>query len=144
VKLLAGFLLAVVLSGVAHADLSKAKLEQNLEKRSRLALENAQNVLKDARKAYDAGNLTQSQALLVEIMESVELAFASLEETGKNPRRKPKHFKHAEKETRNLLKRIEAFEYEMSVDDRAIIQKLKKRTGEINEKLLVAILGGKR
>jgi hypothetical protein len=144
VKLILAFLLATGISGVLYADLDRARAENNLERRSRIALDHAENALKGARKAYETGDFKRSQTLLSETLEAVELAYVSLEDTGKDPRRRPKHFKHAEKETRNLLKRIEAFEFEMSVEDRDMIQDLKNRTTEINEELLVGILGGKR
>jgi hypothetical protein len=100
--------------------------------------------MKSARGAYDAGDMKRTQMLLDEVLESVELADESLRETGKNARKKPKHFKHAEMETRELLRRIASLENGMSVDDRPGIQKLKTRIHEIHDGLLAAIMGEKR
>jgi hypothetical protein len=137
-------LACVALPAGVSADLKKAMAENNLEKRSRLALQNAEQALDAARKAYESGDLKQTQAKADEILASVELAEESLRQTGKDPRRKPKHFKHAEKQTRELLRSIESLENNMSYTDRPVIQKLKERTHEIHDDLLAGIMGEKR
>jgi hypothetical protein len=137
-------LACVALPAGVSADLKKAMAENNLEKRSRLALQNAEQALDAARKAYESGDLKQTQAKADEILASVELAEESLRQTGKDPRRKPKHFKHAEKQTRELLRGIESLENYMSYTDRPVIQKLKERTHEIHDDLLAGIMGEKR
>jgi hypothetical protein len=143
-KLLATVLLLASAAVVQPADMARIKAEQNLEKRSRLALSHAEDTLKAARKAYDSGDLKRAQALIEESLASVELAHRSLQDTGKDPRRKPKHFKHAEIETRDLLRHVEAFENAMSYDDRQVLQKFKTRTHEIHDELLKGIMQGKK
>ena len=143
-RVLIALLASVALPTSLSADLKKAMAENNLEKRSRLALQNAEQALKAARKAYESGDLKQTQAKAEEILASVELAEESLRQTGKDPRRKPKHFKHAEKETRELLREIESLENYMSYTDRPVMQKLKERTHEIHDDLLAGIMGEKR
>ena len=56
-----------------------------------------------------------------ELEESVELAHTSLNQTGKNPRKSPKYFKQAEIATRDLLRRLDSFQGEMSFDDRPML-----------------------
>ena len=56
---------------------------------------------------------------LHEVQESVEVAYASLEGTGRDPRKSPKWFKKAEMETRDLLRRLTSFQDSMGFDDRA-------------------------
>jgi hypothetical protein len=75
--------------------------------------------------------------------ESVDLAHSSLKETGKNPRRSPKYFKHAEIETRGLLKRVEAFQDEMNVADRPMLDTLRTKVQEVHDDLLMGIMEGK-
>ena len=140
-KVFLALLALLAAAGSLSADLKKAMAEANLEKRSRLAIESAEAALTAARKAYESGNLPQSQALMDETLASIELADESLRQTGKNPRKKPKHFKHAEMKTRDLLRNIESLENLMSYTDRPVIKKLKARTRKIHEELLAGIMG---
>lgn len=136
-----GLLLAA--STAAFADLAQAKAEPNLEKRSKLALENASNALKSARQAYEKGEIPQTGALLGEVWESVDLAETSLKETGKNPRRSPKWFKRAEISLRDLLKKMDAFEREMSVSDREMLVKTTAQVRGVHDRLLLGLMEGK-
>jgi hypothetical protein len=142
----ARFLLPLVLAlspTTLRADLAQVKAESNLEKRSKLALEHAAQMLKSARAAYDSGEGDKTPALVAEVAESVELAHTSLKETGKNPRKSPKYFKHAEIETRALLKRIEAFQDDMNVSDRPMLDALRTKVQQVHDDLLMGIMEGK-
>src|SRR5215467_14574656 len=110
-----------------RGDLKTAKAEPNLEKRSKLALDNAALALKEARAAYETGELDRTRGLVDETFESVDLADVSLRQTGKDPRRSPKWFKRAELETRELSRRIDSFQQEMSYTDRSMLEKLKAK-----------------
>jgi hypothetical protein len=134
----------LALAGSARADLQRAMAEPNLEKRSQLALENASAACKAARAAYEKGENDQVAAGIAEIQESVDLAYASLTQTGKDPRRSPKWFKKAEIETRDLLKRLDAFEREMGFNDRPMLEKVKARVQQVHDDLLVGLMEGKR
>jgi hypothetical protein len=125
-------------------DLKQAMAEPNLEKRSSLALENASTALKAARQAYDKGDTADVAGAAVEIQESVDLAFTSLQQTGKNPRRSPKWFKRAEIETRDLARRLDAFQQEMSYVDRPVLDKVKARVQQVHDELLLGLMEGKR
>jgi hypothetical protein len=135
------FLLA---AGVSLADLDPARAEPNLEKRSKLALDNAVAALKEAREAYNAGDTQKVTAKAAEVQESAELAFASLEKTGKDPRKSPKWFKRAEIESRDLLRSIETLEHDMSFDDRVILEKAKEKVQQVHDDLLKGLMEGKR
>ena len=87
--------------------------------------------------------MAKSTALIAEVRESVELAEQSLKETGKNPRKSPKYFKKAEIQTRALLKRIEAFQDEMSVNDRPSLEPLHAKVQQVHDNLLMGIMEGK-
>jgi len=126
-----------------RADLTQVKAEPNLEKRSKLALDHAGATLKEARTVYSNSDVAKSMALIAEVRESVELAEQSLKETGKNPRKSPKYFKRAEIETRALLKRIEAFQDEMSVNDRPSLDSLRTKVQQVHDDLLMGIMEGK-
>jgi hypothetical protein len=134
----------LLLSGVwAHADLKKAMAEPNLEKRSGLALENAEAVLKLARAAYDKGDNDEVAKDAAEVLDSVNLAALSLEQSGKNPRRSI-WYKKAEIATRDLSRRIQDFQDQMSYVDRPVLDKLKARVQEVHEELLMGVMEGKK
>jgi hypothetical protein len=140
---------AAVLAGVLatagwlRADLKQAMAEPNLEKRSKLALENASAAYQTARAAYDSGENEKVSAAAAEITESVDLAYTSLMKTGKDPRKSPKWFKQAEIETRNLLRRIETFQQQMSFSDRELLDKTKAKVQQVHDDLLVGLMEGK-
>jgi RNA polymerase-interacting CarD/CdnL/TRCF family regulator len=127
-----------------HADLQRAMAEPNLEKRSQLALDNATASYKHARAAYEKGELDDVAAAAKEFQESIDLAFTSLTKTGKDPRRSPKWFKKAEIETRDLLRRLESFQQEMSFSDRPLLDPAKNRLTQVHDELLVGLMEGKR
>ena len=140
----ARLLLAIALvSGVLRADLLEAKAEPNLGKRSMLALDNAFNALTQARDAYTKGENPKVETFTKEIQESVELADASLQQTGKNPRKSPKWFKRAESSTRDLLRRLDAFQQSMDVADRPMLDVVKAKVQQVHEDLLLGVLEGK-
>jgi hypothetical protein len=137
--------LAIVLvSGVLRAGLQEVKAEPNLGKRSALALDNAFNALTQARDAYTKGESAQVETFTKEIKESVELAETSLHETGKNPRKSPKWFKRAESSTRDLLRRLDAFQQSMDVADRAALDAVKVKVQQVHDDLLEGVLEGKQ
>ena len=127
----------------AHADLKTAMAEPDLGKRSKLALDNANVALKSAREAYNNDQKDQLSAAVNEIVDSVNLASESLKATGKNPRKSPKWFKAAEIATRDLLKKMETLQHDMSFDERGVLDKAKTRTQEVHDELLLGLMEGK-
>ena len=126
-----------------HADLKAALAEHDLGKRSKLALENAAAAIKTAREAYQQGDNTAVTASAREIQESVDLAWESLESTGKNPRKSPRWFKQAEIETRNLLKKLETLQHDMSFEDRPVLDSAKAHLQKVHDDLLTGLMEGK-
>jgi primosomal protein N'' len=135
-------ILGLALTGTLSADLQKAMAEPNLEKRSKLALDNAGEAYQAARADYDKGDATRLAADIREIQDSVELAYTSLKDTGKDPRKHSKWFKRAEIETRDLLRRLDAFQQDMSFEDRPMLDKLKTRVQKIHDDLLLGLMEG--
>ena len=136
-------LAALLASGMLRAGLEEIKAEPNLGKRSALALDNAFNALTQARDAYEKGENAQVERFAKEIQESVALAETSLHETGKNPRKSPKWFKRAESSTRDLLRRLDAFQQAMDVADRAMLDTVKAKVQQVHDDLLEGVLEGK-
>jgi hypothetical protein len=143
-RMLAALVFGLWFTGDLRADLTGARAERNLEKRSKLALDNALAAYQAARAAYDKGDNERVAAAAAEIEESVDLAYTSLKETGKDPRRSPKWFKRAEIATRDLLRKLEGFQQEMSFSDRPMLDKVKGRVQQVHDDLLLGLMEGKK
>jgi len=137
-------LLALVGVQSIRADLKRAMAETNLEKRSKLALENAKAAYQSAREAYQKGDLDQVKTFATEIEESVDLAYQSLQQTGKNPRSSPRYFKSAEQETSQLTRRLEGLQEEMSYTERPMLDKTKARVQQVHDDLLLGLMEGRK
>ena len=85
-----------------------------------------------------------AEAALAEVGESVELAYHSLEDTGKDARRNPKFFKRAELRTHELLRRLDAIREAANFEDRALFEKLRDRVAEVDEDLIKGIMSKKK
>jgi hypothetical protein len=139
----AAIVLSATLAVPARADLKAALAERDLEKRSKLALDNAEEAYKLVRSAYETGDNTRVSSAAKEIEESVDLAYTSLTATGKDPRKSPKWFKRAEIETRDLLRRLTGFQDQMSFDDRPLMDPAKAKLQQVHDNLLVGLMEGK-
>jgi hypothetical protein len=115
-----------------------------LGKRSKLALDNAGLMVKAVRDAYNAGEKQKLSEAADEYVASVNLASESLKATGKNPRKSPKWFKQAEIATRDLLKKLDTLQHDLSFDDRNVLDKAKTRTQEVHDELLLGLMEGKK
>jgi hypothetical protein len=147
VKTAGWIVMAAFLAGTAApalANLDQARAEPNLEKRSKLALDNADSMLHAARMAYRAGDTKTTAADAKELQESVDLAYQSLTDTGKNPRKSPRWFKHAEIKTRELLRLLDNFQQEMSYTDRPILDGVKANIQQVHDDLLTGLMEGRK
>ncbi len=134
---------ALWLAAPARADLAAAKAEPNLEKRSRAALENANQALRKAKDVY-AADTKEAAVLLEEVAESVEVSGDALRATGKNPSRNPKHFKYAEIATRDLARKLDHFAKDVDEADRELVEQAKARVQRIQDEILHGIMGKKK
>ena len=80
---------------LAFGDIAAVKSEPDLEKRSELALANAEREIDEARKAYTGGDDKADAGRAGELAESVGVSYDALEHTHKAPR-KSKYYKRAE------------------------------------------------
>jgi hypothetical protein len=135
--------LSLCFTPAARADLKAALAEPDLEKRSGLALDNASDALKAARKAYEENDNERVTASVGEIEQSVELAQTSLQKTGKDPRNHPKWFKKAEISTRDLLRRLDTWQQQMSYADRALLEPVKAHIQKVHDEILDGLMEGK-
>ena len=125
-------------------DLASVKTEPNLERRSDLALDNANAALDEARDAYNSSDMEKTEVALDEVRASVDLAYRSLEDTGKDARRSPRFFKRAELRTRQLLRRLDGLRDSFSASDRRLLDGLRDRVSEVHDSLLTDIMGKNR
>jgi hypothetical protein len=107
-------------------------------------LKNADSMIGRAREAYRKVDEAELKAALEEYDESIELCRQSLEESGRNARKKPKYFKKAEIGARQLLRRLDTLRQEMSVDDRPQVDPMIEKTHQFQESILAAIMGKKK
>ena len=134
-------LLAMLLAvPLVRADLADVKNEPNLEKRSEKALENANIAVDEARKAYKSADLAGFRSRLREVEESAELSYQSLQDTGKAARRSPKFFKRAEMKMHAVAKRLVALGADVSFEDRAVVEAVRKRLSDLEDKIVHEIL----
>lgn len=133
-----------LLIAILAFDLASIKNEPNLEKRSELALDHAGTELDEAREAYNAGDVAKMESALGEVGESVELAYHSLTDTGKDARRNPKFFKRAELRTRELMRRLEGIRETVSYQDRALVEVVRDRVAEVHDELLKGIMSKRK
>jgi hypothetical protein len=117
-------------------DLAAVKQEPNLEHRSEMALDYAGTAVTACGDAYNKGDLDKAKSQAAEIQESVTIAFDALHETGKDARRHPKYFKHAELVTRQLLRRLDGLIESMSSADRPMLNLVRERIADMHDELL--------
>ena len=125
-------------------DLASIQQEPNLERRSQLAMDYAGTALDAARTAYQSSDLEKTKTSLSEVGAAVDLAYDSLQQTGKDARRDSKFFKRAELSTRQLLRRIEGLAESMSFEDRAAAEKVRDRIAAIHDDLLQGIMAKRK
>ncbi len=120
-------------------DLGPVKAEPDLQKRSELALTNADHEIDTAREAYKSGDAGKMSAALEEVRDSVILSVESLEERHKKPRN-DKYYKRAELKVRALLRRLKSLGDEVDLDDRKQVEAVRQRLQEVHDQLIAAIM----
>ena len=127
----------------AFWDLGAVKSEPDLEKRSELALANADRAIDEARKAYNAGDQKAAQTALDEVSESVVLSYDSLQHTHSAPR-KSKYYKRAEQKLQGLIRRLSGFRDEVSFDSRQSVERVVNKLSEVHDQLITDIMSKKK
>jgi hypothetical protein len=134
------FVLALL---IAFADISGVKSEPDLEKRSELALANADHAIDEARQAYSNGNDQAQQVALTEVQESVEASYDALEHSNKNPRRS-KYYKNAEMKVRALMRRLTSFREEVGFETRQSVDAVLKKLSDVHDQLINDVMSKKK
>ena len=128
---------------IAFADLTGVKSEPDLEKRSELALANADRAIDEARDAYTNGNDKAQQAALIEVQESVEMSYEALEHSNKPPRRS-KYYKNAELKVRALMRRLTSLREEVGFEARQSVDSVIKKLSDVHDQLINDVMSKKR
>jgi hypothetical protein len=133
----------VLLIVLAFADIAAVKSEPDLNRRSELALMNADEKIDAARQAYQAGNDAAQEAAIQEVGESVTLCYDSLEQTHSTPR-KSKYYKRAELKVTALMRRLSGLRDEVSFESRPHVEAVLKKLSDIHDELLSDIMSRKK
>lgn len=125
------------------SDLPAIKALPDLEKRSDMALVNADSDVTAAREAYNQGDLKKMQTILEDLRDSVKFSLDSLEQTHKRARNS-KYYKQAELKTRALARRLMTLVDEVSIDDRKMVEDARQHVLDVHDQLLSDIMGKKK
>ena len=128
---------------LALGDLPAVKSEPDLEKRSELALANADGQIDEARKAYSGGDEKTVEAALDEVVQSVGVSYDALEHAHTTPR-KSKYYKHAELKVRALIRRLNGFRDEVGFDAQQSVEAVIKRLSDVHDQLISDIMSKKK
>lgn len=134
------FLLALLL---AAGDIGAVKSEPDLEKRSELALANADRQLDAARKAYESGDQAGMQAAIAELTESVEVCYDALRHTRTEPHNS-KYYKRAELQLKALIRRLTGFRDEVNFESRGEVEAAIKKVSDIHDDIIADIMRRKK
>ena len=139
----AAVLLLIAAPAGLWADLTKAKAQPNLERRARLALDNAALQLRLASQADKSGDWAKTKEALAELGESVDLAYLSLKQTGKNPRNSGQ-FKNLEIKVRGLVKNLEEFRRTLDFERREELAPLVEHLRQVQDEVLRSVMTPKK
>ena len=139
-KRLISSLLFVAAGAVAAGTYPTVMAEPNLEKRSELALKEADGRITAAKKAYDENDMKEFSAHLSETQELVELSYKSLVDTGKRARKSPKYFKRAEQNIRTLIRRLDSLAADVGLEDREKVTTARNEINEVHDDLVHDIM----
>lgn len=128
---------------LAFGDIAAVKSEPDLEKRSELALANADHTLDEARQAYSGGDQKATQAALSELTESIDVCYDALQQA-RTPPRKSKYYKRAELKVSALMRRLSGFRDEVSYDSRASVEAALKKVSDVHDELIADIMSKKK
>jgi hypothetical protein len=134
-------LLALLL--LAFGDIAAVKSEPDLERRSELALANADKQMDAAKQAYNGGDEKAEQQALMELRELVDVSYDALEHTNRAPRNS-KYYKNAELKLTALLRRLHSFRDQVSFESREAVDAVIKRVSDVHDELLAAIMSKKK
>lgn len=127
----------------AFWDLGAVQSEPDLDKRSELALTNADHEIDEARKAYSAGDEKGAQTALEEVSRSVTVCYDALEHS-RTPPRKSKYYKRAEQRVQALIRRLSGFRDEVGFEARQSVERAINKVSDVHDQLITDIMSKKK
>jgi hypothetical protein len=125
------------------ADIEAVKSEPDLERRSELALANADKQIDAAKQAFSGGDDKAQEQALVQVQELVNVSYDALEHANRAPR-KSKYYKNAEMKVTALLRRLHSFRDQVGFESREAVDAVIKRVSDVHDELLAAIMSKKK
>jgi len=114
-------------------NLEQIRADSNSEHRARAAIEYSVAAERNAETSYSRGDLPAVKAELKNMLEAVELAKESLDQTGKSPMKHPGPYKFGELRTQEMLVRLGDLERKMDAEERPMVEAPKARVQEIHD-----------
>lgn len=128
---------------LAFADIGAVKAEPDPDRRSELALANADRAIDAARKALSDSDDKAVSAALNEVAESVEVSYDALGQTHKAPR-KSKYYKSAELKVRALIRRLTSLRDEVGFETQQQVDSVIKKLSDIHDALINGIMSKRK
>ena len=136
--------LLLLLAAQQPLTMDQVKAERDPERRAKAAVEFAAVAERSAEAAYAKGDLPGVAADLARMVEAVELARQSFEQTGRSPGRHPGPYKQAELKTQDILVRLNDLQRRMDAEERDSVEVPKTKVQEIHDAWFEGIMGRKR
>ncbi len=140
-------LLAIIgcLHGQDAADpLAGIRAEKDMERRYTKAIDLAVSQVAAARLKYENGLLEDFRSSLILVEKSVRLCDETVRSSGKDPAKSPKHFKRAEQKIREIIRKLSGLETAVSVEDREVVRKVRQNLQQLQEELVMDIVGRRK
>jgi hypothetical protein len=137
--------LAMLLAEMASAAAipHQPRAQAKLERQSIVALKAAGRALKAAHEAYRDDDLAMMSAAVDKFEQEFDLACSFLTQSGENPRENPRYFKEAEIQIRKLSRKLDYLQVQMRYDDQLILEGAKARLQQVDDELVIGLVGGK-
>jgi hypothetical protein len=131
-------------ASMLRADLAEIRKEPDPLKRFEGALALAETQTKAARQIVkDSGSRTSLMAMLEDVEGACVLSLESLQATGKRPNKLTKQYKKGELKTMEILRILKDLVVALSLDDRAVAEKVRDQAEVTHEEFLLGAMSGK-
>jgi hypothetical protein len=124
-------------------DLTAVKAEPDPDRRSELALANADQGIDSARDALTKGDIKTVETSLGEVRQAVELSYESLHQSREKPRHS-KFYKRAELKILALLRRLNTLRDDLEADNREPADAVISRLRQLHDELLTDIMSKRK
>jgi hypothetical protein len=131
--MIAIFTTLLLLAQPVPLNLNQIRADPNQEHRAHSAIEYSVMAERNAEAAYTRGDMAAVAAELKNMVDAVELARQSLDQTGKTAMRHPGPYKFGELRTQEVLVRLGDLERKMDAEERLAVLGPKSKVQEIHD-----------